>query len=152
MGDGVLWQCASCGATNRVPVDKARLRARCGRCRTPLDPPGGKPLAVTDVTFRHDVLEAPVPVLVDCWAPWCGPCRALGPVIDAVAVAYAGRVRVAKLNVDDSPVAAAQYGIQGIPTLLFIKQGQLVGRLVGVQPRAAIEARLDAMLQEPVAG
>ena len=103
---------------------------------------------MTEASFEEDVLRAPIPVLLDCWAPWCGPCRTLAPVIDALAGAYAGRVRVAKLNVDDHSTVAARYGVQGIPTLLVFDDGQLRDRLVGVQPRAILEARLDALLAD----
>ena len=101
------------------------------------------PRVVTDISFEDDVLRSPLPVLLDCWAPWCGPCRALAPVIYALARAYAGRVRVAKLNVDDNPGIAARYAVQGIPTLLLF---DIRDRLVGAQPRAVLEARLDAVL------
>jgi len=101
---------------------------------------------VTDASFEDDVLRSPLPVLLDCWAPWCGPCRTLAPVIDALARAYAGRVRVAKLNVDENPGVAARYAVQGIPTLLLFDGGHLRDRLVGAQPRAILEARLEEML------
>ena len=139
-------QCGACGATNRIPPDQAHRRARCGRCHAPLGVEPAEPRVVTDASFEDDVLRSPLPVLLDCWAPWCGPCRALAPVIDALARAYAGRVRVAKLNVDENPAVAARYAIQGIPTLLLFDGGHLRDRLVGVQPRAALEARLDALL------
>jgi thioredoxin 2 len=104
---------------------------------------------VTDASFEEDVLRAPIPVLLDCWAPWCGPCRTLAPVIDALARAYAGRVRVAKLNVDENPGVASRYAIQSIPTLLLLDRGHLRDRLVGAQPHAALEARLEALLARP---
>jgi thioredoxin 2 len=138
--------CGACGARNRIPADKGHLRARCGRCRAPLRTEAAKPLVVTDASFEEQVLRSDLPVLLDCWAPWCGPCRTLAPVIDALARAYAGRVRVAKLNVDENPMVAARYAIQGIPSLLLLDGGHLQDRLVGAHPRSAIEARLDAML------
>jgi len=139
-------QCPACGATNRIPPEKAHRAARCGRCHAPLAVEPGVPRLVTDASFEHDVLRSALPVLLDCWAPWCGPCRALAPVIDAVASEYAGRVRVAKLNVDDNPGVATRYAVQGIPTLLIFEDGQVRDRLVGVLPRAALEARLDSVL------
>jgi thioredoxin 1 len=90
-----------------------------------------------------------MPVLLDCWAPWCGPCRTLAPVIDGLAQAYTGRVRVAKLNVDDNRAVAGRYDIQGIPTLLLFESGHLRDRLVGRQPRAVLEARLESLLARP---
>ena len=87
-------------------------------------------------------MRAPTPVLVDCWADWCGPCHMLAPTIDALARDHAGRVLVAKLDVDANPAVAGRYDVRSIPTMLLFKDGRLVDRLVGVQPRAAIEAKL----------
>lgn len=136
--------CPSCGARNRVPAGRRVTDARCGRCHTPLTE-AAAPVVVTDVSFGDDVLRLALPVMVDCWAPWCGPCRTLSPVVDALARTYAGRVRVAKLNVDENPEVAARYAVQGIPTLLLFKDGVLRDRLVGLQSRAVLEARLDAL-------
>ena len=146
MGESIQIRCGACGALNRIPPDKSHLPARCGRCRAPLPAEPTAPIVVTDTSFEEDVLGAPMPVLVDCWAPWCGPCRTLAPVIDALARSYAGRVRVAKLNVDDNPAVAGRYAVQSIPTLLLFENGHLRDRLVGLQPRAALEARLDSVL------
>ncbi len=143
----LLIRCARCGATNRVPPERVHLRARCGRCRSPLDAgPTGKPVELTAASFDATVLDSPLPVVVDCWAPWCGPCRALAPVLDAVAREYGGRAIVGKLNVDEHPAIAERYAVRGIPTLLFFAGGQLRDRLVGVQPAPVIRARLDALL------
>jgi thioredoxin 2 len=139
-------QCGACGATNRIPPDQAHRRARCGRCRAPLGVEPAEPRVFTDASFEDDVLRSPLPVLLDYWAPWCGQCRALAPVIDALARAYVGRVRVAKLNVDENPALAARYSIQGIPTLLLFDGGQLRERLVGAQPHATLHARLESLL------
>ncbi len=139
-------QCGACGATNRIPPDAGHRRARCGRCHVPLGTEPAGPRVVTDASFEDDVLRSPLPVLLDCWAPWCGPCRTLAPVIDALAGAYAGRVRVAKLDVDENPGVAARYAVQGIPTLLLFDGGQLRDRLAGVPPRATLQARLESLL------
>jgi thioredoxin len=146
--------CAKCGTKNRVDERAARARLPvCGRCGAALgDAAGGadfndagKPFVVTDATFAREVLQAGSrPVLVDFWAAWCGPCRALAPVLDEIATESAGRYRIAKLNVDENKQTAAQFQIQGIPTLLIFKQGQLVDRLVGAQPKQAIVSRLAA--------
>jgi thioredoxin 1 len=103
-------------------------------------------LQLTDATFDGDVLKSEKPVLVDLWAPWCGPCRALGPVVGELAEDYAGRVVVGKLNTDENPLTAEALRVAAIPTLLFFKNGALVDRLVGVQSKAAIKARLDALI------
>jgi thioredoxin 2 len=139
-------RCGACGATNRLPPDAGHHRARCGRCHAPLTVEPADPWVVTDASFENEVLRSPLPVLLDCWAPWCGPCRTLAPVIDALARAYAGRIRVAKLNVDENLGVAARYAVQGIPTLLLFDGGHLRDRLVGAQPRAILEARLEEML------
>jgi thioredoxin 2 len=101
---------------------------------------------VTDGTFQRAVLASPLPVLVDCWAPWCGPCRTVAPVLDELARDYAGRVRIAKLNVDQSPSTAGRYAVQSIPTMLLFKDGREVDRLVGALPRARIEEALNGLL------
>jgi len=120
-------------------------RGRCGKCKAELAAPAG-PVTVTDATFHEQVLAAPTPVLLDCWAEWCGPCHMVAPTVDALAHDYVGRVRVAKLDVDANPRVAGQFDVRSIPTLLLFQNGQLVDRLVGVQPRAAIDARLRALL------
>jgi thioredoxin 2 len=127
-------RCRACGSTNRI--DPERLRAGqdavCGRCRALL-PVSAKPLAVTDRTFDEEVLGSPLPVLVDLWAPWCLPCRGLAPVVEETARTLAGRVRVAKLNVDDNPETAGRLRLQGIPTLVLFDGGHEVSRVIGAR-------------------
>jgi thioredoxin 2 len=137
-------RCPACGTLNRIPADRVGAPARCGKCKTALQT--AAPVAVTDATFESVVAGAGAPVLLDCWADWCGPCHALAPTIDALARDYAGRVIVAKLDVDANPATAARFEVRGIPTVLLFDRGQLVDRLVGVQPRGAIEARLAPLL------
>lgn len=102
--------------------------------------------AVTTATFEQEVLGAGVPVLVDFWAPWCGPCRRVGPEVEAVATQFADRARVVKIDIDEEPDLAARYGIQSIPALFIFKNGQVADTLLGAQPRQAIAARLEAAL------
>jgi thioredoxin len=103
------------------------------------------PATLTDADFERALTENPI-LIVDCWAPWCGPCKALAPLVDDLAKAYYGRVAFGKVNVDDNQRIAQMYGVMSIPTLLFIKNGQLVDRLVGVVPRKAIEEKIRKLL------
>lgn len=103
-------------------------------------------IQLTDDTFDKDVVQSPEPVLVDFWAPWCGPCRMLSPVIEELSKEYTGKVRVAKINTDEHPNAASRYKISAIPTLLFFKGGKVVEQLVGVHSKAEIKKTLDNLV------
>ena len=142
--------CAKCAAKNRV--DETRLsnnEAKCGRCGAKLEAHAGngadaKPFVVTDASFQQEVLQASgPPLLVDFWAPWCGPCRVVGPIMDQLAAEAGGRYRIAKLNVDENPMTASRYQIASIPTMLIFKDGAIIDRIVGAQPKQAIEDRLN---------
>lgn len=109
----------------------------------------GKEIVVTDDNFETDVLKSSVPVLVDFWAPWCGPCKMIAPIIEEIAGEYDGRLKVGKLNTDENQKVPAQYGIMGIPTLLIFKDGDVAGRIVGMQPKQSITGKIDAVLQAP---
>ena len=104
-------------------------------------------VVLTDSNFKSEVLQSATPVLVDFWAEWCGPCRALAPVVEKIAAANAGKVKVGKLNVDENPESAQQYGIQGIPTLLIFKEGKVAHQIVGFQAQANIQRALDEVLR-----
>lgn len=106
-----------------------------------------EPVTVSDASFRRDVLESELPVLVDLWAPWCGPCRMIAPVVEKLAKEYAGRLKVAKLNVDENPATANAYHVQGIPTLLIFRNGRVVDRIVGAAPEPLLRGKVDAALR-----
>jgi len=109
-----------------------------------------EPIHVTDSEFQAKVLQSSVPVIVDFWAPWCGPCRMVAPVLAELSKEYDGKIVVAKVNTDENPQYAIQYGVQGIPTMLFVKDGQIIDRMVGAAPKSAIQQRIETIL-EPVA-
>ena len=133
-------RCSRCGAQNRVKSGEGREPV-CGRCRTPLTA-DAEPIVVTDQNFADEVERSPLPVLIDFWAGWCGPCRLIAPTIEKLAKELAGKVRVGKLDVDSNKATAARFRVQGIPMLLVLKNGQEVDRMVGVQSREAILQRL----------
>ena len=105
-----------------------------------------KPAEVGDTSWDAEVLNQDKPVLVDFWAPWCGPCRMVAPIVEELADEYAGQVEFRKLNTDDNPRTAAKYGIRSIPTLLVFKGGEQVGQIVGFRPKSDLKKRLDEAL------
>ena len=145
---GTLVKCPSCGSTNRVPPPERGRKTICGRCRTPLARPAvaAGPVTVTDGTFAVEIERSPIPVLLDLWADWCGPCHMLAPTIDQLSVELAGRVKVAKLNIDENRSTADRFGVQSIPTLLLLQSGKEVDRIVGVQSKQEIMKRLQRVI------
>ncbi len=137
MSPTTIAACTNCGKRNRVPVT-AGGAPRCGSCHQPL----AWIVESTGFDFA-DVTTSPVPVLVDLWAPWCGPCRTIGPLVEQVGADLAGRLKVVKVNVDTAPQISEQYGVQGIPTLLLLRDGREVGRRVGALPEHALRAWID---------
>jgi len=100
---------------------------------------------VTDSTFEAEVLQSNIPVLVDFWAPWCGPCRALAPVLDQLSQEYAGKVKILKLNTDDNPESAVKFRINSIPNMIFFKGGKPVDQMIGMQETSVLKAKLDSL-------
>lgn len=125
--------CPSCKAKNRVPSASSGLPA-CGSCKTKM------PWLVnaTDADFDQ-VVDAKVPVVVDLWAPWCGPCRMVAPILEKLAVKYAGKLKIVKVNVDDNPRTQARYQAMSIPTMLLLRDGKLVAKQVGAMPAPQLE-------------
>lgn len=110
---------------------------------------GAAPIHVADSQFQELVLESELPVVVDFWAPWCMPCKMITPVLEKLAAEYNGRVLIAKVNTDENPQWAIHFGVQGIPTLLFVKDGQVADRVVGVVPAGQVKDRLEQLLPKP---
>ena len=129
--------CPSCHATNRIPEDKPRLEAKCGKCSEPVFP--GKPVELNEYNFRKFILKNELPVVVDFWAEWCGPCQMLGPIFADLASNMSGQVIFAKVNTQTVPTVGAQYNIRSIPSLIMFKQGQEVDRMAGALPPAQLQ-------------
>jgi len=105
-----------------------------------------EPIVLTDATFDQLIRTSNVPVLVDFWAVWCGPCRMVAPIVDEISKEYEGKLKVLKLNTDENPDVAGKYRIMGIPTLMFFKNGQTVDQVVGAVPKAQLKTKVDALL------
>jgi thioredoxin 2 len=146
--DSIILTCPQCGTRNRIPKNRLKDRPICSRCRASLSsqPVWDHPVDVSDQSFQQEVLAASGPVVLDCWAPWCGPCRVVAPILDQLAKEYAGRVKFTKLNTDENQGTARQFSIQSIPTMLFFKGGSLVNRLVGALPKGEIEKQVKMLL------
>ena len=145
--------CLNCGTKNRVDEGAARrLQPVCGKCGAALNVTAGaaetaKPRTVTDATFAGDVLGVRgVPVLLDCWAPWCGPCRMVSPALEQLATERAGRLKLVKVDVDKAPAISQRFGVQAVPTLLVLDHGEVLARQAGAAPVAALRNWLDQAL------
>lgn len=133
-----MFRCPSCGAFNRVPQPAPAGTPSCGRCHGSLDV-SGRPQEVNGEGLARAVASSPLPVLVDLWAPWCGPCRAAAPVLEAVGRAQAGRLVVLKVNTDEHPEVSASLGVRGIPTFVLYARGREIARRSGAMPRVELE-------------
>jgi thioredoxin 2 len=145
MAYGVVQSCSACGQQNRVPVSRIGQNPVCGACKASLGAPG-KPIDVSDADLAALLAESPVPVVVDFWAPWCGPCRMVAPALANIAGSMSGKVLVAKVNVDDNPRAAQQYQARSIPLLVGFHQGKPVDRQVGAAPAPELRAWVEQVV------
>jgi thioredoxin len=146
-GETRIVKCNACGAQNRVAVSAPTAKIPvCGKCGETLNVVETKPVIVTDANFASIVESSPLPVLLDLWAAWCGPCRMIAPVIESLAGELSGRILVGKLDVDANPMTANRFGIQSIPTLLILKDGREVDRIIGLQSKPAILQRLQRFI------
>ena len=136
---GVLTRCASCGRTNRLPYAHLDRAIRCGNCHTMLPPPA-EPVEAPDEASFDGLLQAPVPVVVDFWAPWCGPCRMMAPEVETAARNMAGRALVVKVDTEAVPELGQRFRILSIPTLALFRNGREISRVAGARPASEIEA------------
>ena len=142
--DAVIYACSACGSANRILRSRLKDDPICGRCKEKVFP--RRPVTITDASWKKEVEDSPIPVLVDFWAPWCGPCRAVAPVLEAIAGARAGKLKIAKLNVDENPRMAARFAVQAIPTMILFRGPLEVDQIRGALPKAALESRLDRLV------
>ena len=133
--------CPHCDATNAVPTDREPLVARCGRCHQKLFE--GVPAALDAARARKHIRNSDLPVIVDFWASWCGPCRMMSPVVDKVAEEFDGKLKVGKLNIDDEADAAIAMGVSSIPTLVIFKDGVEKDRIIGAVPQGTLKAFIE---------
>jgi thioredoxin 2 len=134
MNHEAILRCKSCGTKNRVKLEKIASLPRCGRCGHQISVPD-RTIGIGESELAREVLNETIPTAVDFWAPWCGPCRMMGPILDDIAKRYAGRIKVVKINSDENPNLSMKFGIQGIPTLILFRDGKEVDRLVGAAPK-----------------
>ena len=148
MADTLILACGSCRVKNRIPIARLGEKPACGKCGHPLPLENlGKVIQVTDATFEQEVMQSGLPVLVDCWAPWCGPCRSMAPVFDALAQKYRARLKVVKVNVDENTGTGSRFSISSVPTLLLVKGGRVKETLLGALPREQVEVAIERLIR-----
>jgi thioredoxin 2 len=140
----LILACSSCGAKNRVPLSRLDDKPNCGKCKSiiPVDVLG-RVNPVTDQNFDKEVMGSFLPVFLECWAPWCGPCKVVGPILDQLAIQYRAQIRIVKLNVDENPGIAQRYTISSIPTMMVVKNGRVVEVQAGTLPKEHLERLIE---------
>ena len=141
--DSRILRCNRCGTRNRVPAARLADRPVCGKCLATLPSAATGPVTVTDATFNEEITAFPGPVMLDCWAPWCGPCKQMAPVLNQLASEFAGVVKIAKLNVDQNPLVSSKFNVLSVPTLLLFNGGRLVNTIPGALSKPEIEGHLN---------
>jgi thioredoxin 2 len=136
--------CPHCHVTNQLPAGRLADQPRCGKCHEPLF--GGGPAELSGAAFERHLARNDILMLVDFWAPWCGPCRMVEPIVEELAEEYGDKVKFLRMNTDDNVNTASQYGIRAIPTLLVFKGGQPVGQVIGFRPKSDLKKVIDQAL------
>ena len=146
MPDALILACPDCNTLNRFPRDKlaAGNAGKCGQCGSPLF--AGHPVALDARSFEAHAAKSDIPVLVDFWAEWCGPCKMIGPSLEEISEELGEQVTIAKLNIDENPDAPGKYGVRGIPTMILFKNGEVADTKVGAAPKSALKGWLEGEL------
>lgn len=145
----ITLRCSQCRVKNRVPIAQLNAGAKCGRCGVPLQHENvfsGQVLAVTEADFSKQVLQSPLPVLLYGWAPWCGHCKGTGPIVEAIAAEQKGKLRVAKLNIDQNSNLAGRYKIMGVPAFFIFDAGEVKEHISGAVPKQQLMAKLSSFI------
>jgi thioredoxin 2 len=135
--NSAILRCPSCGSRNRVMLDRISLQPKCGKCKAPIRIPD-RAVSISGDQFETEVLRETIPTAVDFWAPWCGPCRMMSPILENIAKNYRGKIKIVKVNSDENQHISSRFGIQGIPTLILFRDGHELDRLIGAAPREHI--------------